>query len=117
MLKKMMSIMAISCVLLFSQETYVWKIGIEAPNDTPDDARIYIAGNFNEWDPQNPDYELRKQDDNTWRISISTDLEKVEFKFTLGTWASVEVGENNQNISNRSETLSTYKYTRYQIAR
>lgn len=117
MFKKIMIIMAVFCVLLFSQEAYLWEIEIEAPNDTPIDARIYIAGNFNEWDPKNSDYELNKQSDNTWQINILTELKKVEFKFTLGTWASVEVDENDQTIPNRSETLSTYKHTSYQIAK
>ncbi len=60
------------------------------PANTPKDARIYIAGNFNNWETNNEHYRLQRQFDGTYRVSITTDLSKLEFKFTRGDWSSVE---------------------------
>ncbi|MFY7826436.1 MAG: helix-turn-helix domain-containing protein [Flectobacillus sp.] len=72
------------------------------PKNTPQDASIYIAGNFNNWDPGNESYKLQKQFDGTYRVTVSTELEKLEYKFTRGNWETVEGQENGKACPNRT---------------
>jgi AraC-like DNA-binding protein len=60
------------------------------PENTPKDAKIYIAGNFNNWDVANSFYELKKNQSGTYNVQFVTELSKVEYKFTRGSWATVE---------------------------
>lgn len=71
------------------------------PLNTPKDASIYITGNFNNWDPGNESYRLQKQFDGTFRVAVSTDLERIEYKFTRGDWSTVEGQENGKAKPNR----------------
>jgi AraC-like DNA-binding protein len=65
-------------------------IVIEVPPSTPPDAALFIMGNFNEWKPADESFRLRRQVDGTYHISISTPLDKLEYKFTRGSEHSVE---------------------------
>ncbi len=78
------------------------------PDYTPPGDPIYIAGNFNEWNPGNAQYALSKNDDNRWEITLDgfTDGETIEFKFTRGSWDKVEVGAQGEEISNRGFTFN-----------
>ena len=60
------------------------------PPNTPAGARIYAAGNFNNWQANNPDFELKKQTNGQYRLSFASDLDTVEFKLCRGNWTSVE---------------------------
>ncbi|MFA6617708.1 MAG: alpha/beta hydrolase-fold protein [Candidatus Neomarinimicrobiota bacterium] len=115
MFRKMIIAIAVSCFFLFAQEVYLWEIELEVPEETPADARIFIVGNFNNWSPADPDRELSKIAQNLYKIDILTKFEKVEFKFTLGSWAGVEVDENNNNIPNRREKLREKNKKSYKI--
>jgi predicted alpha/beta superfamily hydrolase len=58
---------------------------------------IYVAGNFNNWNPKDPDAELTPQSDMRWRIlmkrprSMANANEPLRFKFTRGDWALEEL--------------------------
>ncbi|PWJ56979.1 helix-turn-helix protein [Dyadobacter jejuensis] len=71
------------------------------PENTPKDAQIYITGNFNNWNPGMEDYRLRKQMDNTYRVTVVSDLDRLEYKFTRGDWNSVEGKLNGKALPNR----------------
>lgn len=71
------------------------------PKNTPKDASIYLAGNFNNWETSNENYKLLKQFDGTYRISITTNLPKIEYKFTRGDWTTVEGEESGKARPNR----------------
>nr|WP_293834315.1 helix-turn-helix domain-containing protein [uncultured Arsenicibacter sp.] len=73
----------------------------QVPDNTPHDAKIYITGNFNKWNPGDESLLLKRQFDGTYRVSVYTDLEKLEFKFTRGNWDSVEGRENGKARANR----------------
>jgi len=73
---------------------------ISIPDDTPPDAKIYIAGNFNNWNPGDPDYQLQLVD-SKYQIDLDiSDLTAMEFKFTRGSWDTVEKGNNEEEIAN-----------------
>ena len=59
------------------------------PASTPTDATLYLAGNFNGWDPEDADFQLTEAN-GTYSITIDPDPGALEFKFTRGGWATVE---------------------------
>ncbi len=70
------------------------------PSHTPAEDTIYIAGNFQGWDPAADP--MTPVDASTWTITLefegATDL---EYKFTRGSWEAVEKDENCGEIPNR----------------
>lgn len=71
--------------------------------DNPDEREIYITGNFNKWNPKDPEFKLIKKDENHYYIDIlNEDLaEKIEYKFTKGGWENVELDEYGDITPNR----------------
>ncbi|MEO1511194.1 MAG: alpha/beta hydrolase-fold protein [Planctomycetota bacterium] len=64
---------------------------------------IYMASGANSWDPGDPGFRLDPRSDKRWQIVIpgGTLGEGIEFKFTLGSWARVEIDPEGGDISNR----------------
>ncbi|MBK6976722.1 MAG: hypothetical protein IPH28_06060 [Cytophagaceae bacterium] len=48
----------------------------QLPENTPQDSKIFIAGNCNNWDAGNPDFELRKNINGQYVFKLYTDLQK-----------------------------------------
>lgn len=82
-----------------------WVIKVQVPENTPEDANVFIAGNFNMWDPGHIDYKLTKIKNGNYTITLNISASEVEFKFTLGTWGTVEVLLNGEDRGNRNEIL------------
>ncbi|MEO0896614.1 MAG: alpha/beta hydrolase-fold protein [Bacteroidota bacterium] len=78
------------------------------PAVTPSGAEIYIAGDFQGWDPGDPDY-LLSQDSLTghYSITLAAGLGTISFKFTRGSWPTVEGTATGTFIPNRSLNTST----------
>ncbi len=76
------------------------------PANTPPGATLYVAGNFNNWNPGNPDYALTPQGGGQYRIVLNPAPGTLEFKFTRGAWASVEGNANGQYRPNRTLTYN-----------
>ncbi|WP_048148176.1 alpha/beta hydrolase-fold protein [Palaeococcus ferrophilus] len=91
---------------------------VSVPDYTPENDSIYIAGDFNRWNPGDERYRLRKRDDRRWEITLEFPYgKKIEFKFTRGSWEKVEKGKNGEEIPNRVmvvEESGTYEFTVYQ---
>lgn len=73
----------------------------ELPSNTPQDATLYITGPFNKWNPGDPRYKLQRQPDGTYRVTVYSDLPRMEYKFTRGNWASVEGRDSGKSRPNR----------------
>lgn len=76
------------------------------PANTPQGENIYIAGNFNTWNPGDTDYILTDHQDGTYSITFTPDPGLLEFKFTRGSWANVEGNAQGGFIPNRSYTYA-----------
>lgn len=89
---------------LHSQVTFVID---SLPAYTPPQDLIYIAGDFNGWDPGDPAYVLSKNEDQKWFITSDTAQEgaQIQFKFTRGSWETVEKGPQGEEIPNRLFTF------------
>jgi predicted alpha/beta superfamily hydrolase len=76
------------------------------PATTPPGENIYIAGNFNGWDPGHADYILTDHQNGTYSITFSPNPGLLEFKFTRGSWANVEGNAQGGFIPNRTFTYN-----------
>ena len=97
----------ICCLAAWTMSTGVAVAGttfqVSAPADTPADATIYIAGDFQGWRPGDDDYALSKGADGPWAITLELEPgTTIQFKFTLGGWDRVEKGPGGEEISNRT---------------
>lgn len=90
--------------ILFSQVTLIVD---SIPDYTPPEDNIFIAGNFNGWDPGDTNYVLSKNQDQKWSITSDSVPEgtQIEYKFTRGSWETVEKGPNGEEIGNRQFTF------------
>ncbi|MCP9766487.1 helix-turn-helix domain-containing protein [Lacihabitans sp. LS3-19] len=92
----------IKTAILGWEKQVAYDITLESiPENTPKDAQIFVTGNFNNWEPSNSEYELKKNIQGQFYIRIYTDLEQLEFKFTRGDWGSVEARESGKARPNR----------------
>jgi metallo-beta-lactamase class B len=69
---------------------------------TPLNDKIYIAGNFNNWNAGDSAYQLTKNAQGEWEITFTPSVQQMEFKFTRGAWNRVEVNAAGADIPNRS---------------
>lgn len=78
---------------------------IEVPETTPADTALYISGNFESWSggaTANPLYQAQRQADGRYRLTLHVDEgQTLRYKFTLGSWASVERTSDGEDIEDR----------------
>jgi len=67
---------------------------------------LFIAGDFNNWDPGNAAFELQKPSDGIWQLSKSLSKGTYNYKITRGSWPKVECAADGKSIDNRSFVLS-----------
>jgi len=79
---------------------------ISVSNNTPINDDIYIAGNFNNWNPNNNSYKLTKSG-NSYSIILPSGTGEAAYKFTRGSWATVEGDASGNVIQNRTFTYSS----------
>jgi hypothetical protein len=52
------------------------------PLNTPPEAKIFIAGSFDDWDKENPDHELILQSDGSYSVVITApEVASISYKF------------------------------------
>ena len=103
-MKKTLSLLLIifTTTYAFSQVEFIIN---SLPSNTPNDTEIFIAGDFNGWQPGNNDYKLTKNSDNLYSIIIE-EQGSIEFKFTRGSWETCEGTEGGTSMSNRRYTFT-----------
>jgi len=104
-IKYILVLILVLSALVNAQTTTSWIIRVEVPANTPLDANIYIAGNFNGWNPADPNFKLSPYESGLYALKVTVDTNDVEFKFTLGSWEKVEVLANHKDRNNRLEKL------------
>lgn len=76
------------------------------PENTPVGDTIYIVGNFNGWDPGDPAFMLNENSGGQPEITIEA-TGTIAFKFTRGSWESVEGNENGGFLPDRNFTMGS----------
>ncbi len=104
-------ILLLSCNALLAQHSLTIKV-ISTPVLHKEDA-VFVAGNFNGWDPGNKAYELQKNADRLEIVIPRLKADVYEFKFTRGSWGKVAgtatgADVNNHTIRLSSDTTVTY---------
>lgn len=79
---------------------------VTVPENTPEYEEIYITGNhICNWNPEATP--LEQIDGRTYKIDFDFDYGTyLEYKFTRGTWGTVEAGEDFQPVPNRILTVN-----------
>ena len=105
-MKKAAIIFAIALLSLFKVQAQVTFVIDSLPEYTPDEELLFIGGDFNGWDPGSPAYVLEKNEENLWAVTLGQQDEgtTIQFKFTRGSWETVEKGMNGEEIGNRTFT-------------
>lgn len=76
---------------------------------------IFIAGNFNNWNPGKKEYVFSKKD-NTYFIQLKNIPKGIyEFKFTRGRWGNVECKSTGTDIENHLLNLSSDTVVQYSV--
>lgn len=89
--------------MCLQEHPYRYIVLQEVPKNTPHGSNLYFASNINGWDPNNRDYRFAKMLNGEYIIRIPNTPDPIEFKITRGGgWHTVETGENDLEISNRT---------------
>ncbi|MBL0014277.1 MAG: alpha/beta hydrolase [Flavobacterium sp.] len=81
------------------------------PSNTPANATIYLAGSVNTWNAGDPNYTMQSDGLGNWQIMIPQGTGTVEYKFTRGSWATVEGNAIGSYLPNRSFTFTNLPQT------
>jgi len=94
------------CYSAFAQVTFTIQ---SLPTYTPPQDSIYIAGNFTGWQPGSPAFVLHKNQTGKWSITLPAQASGtvIKFKFTRGSWETVEKGSGGEEISDRIYTFGS----------
>lgn len=87
--------------LTFSLASAQLTIRITSWPTSPASPDIYLAGNFNGWNPGLTAYQLKKDAEGVYTLTFQPSVSAMEFKFTRGSWASVETNASGGDIPNR----------------
>lgn len=82
--------------IAFGQLTLV----VELPPGSSEEGSIYIAGDFQGWNPADPDFRLLPYGEDRYRITLDS-VRDIEFKFTRGSWMQVECHPDGSPLPNR----------------
>lgn len=97
-------IFAIAFMLLgFISNAQVTFIVNEFPDNTNDS--IFISGNFEKWSGGQKGFKLQKYK-NCYLITLPEQSGTIDFKFTKGSWETVEVDREYNQIENRQYTFT-----------
>jgi predicted alpha/beta superfamily hydrolase len=79
------------------------------PANTPAQDNLYIAGDFTGWSPGLSAYMLQKNGDGKWSITLAAQAAGtvIQFKFTRGTWTTVEKDAAGNEMANRTFTFGS----------
>ncbi|HNX00295.1 MAG TPA: alpha/beta hydrolase-fold protein [Candidatus Cloacimonadota bacterium] len=105
--KAALSIFMIILLAIAFAVTGDFTLVVRTPQNTPPDSRIFVAGNFNNWNPSDPNFELLKEGD-AYVGSFQVNLDDpVSYKITRGSWETVEKGANGEEVSNRTALITS----------
>lgn len=97
------------CMLVQGLRAQVTFVVQSLPAGTPAQDNLYIAGDFSDWNPGMAQYVMHKNEQGKWTITLpaQTNGTLIKYKFTRGSWATVEKGPNGEEIANRTFTFGT----------
>lgn len=105
MFQKTISFLIVLLITLSAASQKKIRIEINSlPGNTPAGSSIFIAGSFNGWNPQNKNYEFKKNE-SVYFLDLLLQSGTYDYKITRGGWDKVECTIDGKDIGNR--TLNT----------
>ena len=101
MMRKYLLLFVLSSTFIFSQVTL--KI-TSIPTNTPTAATIYVAGSFNGWNPSSTPMVSDGNGNFVYTVPEGSGI--AEYKFTRGSWSTVEGNATGNYLPNRTFTFS-----------
>ena len=91
---------------------------LELSTPTEDDQPVYVAGSFNAWRVADAAYELKRTDSGTYQLvlDVSQLPETIEYKYSRGSWETVELDQDGNERNNRRVT-KTARIVRDEVPR
>ncbi len=112
MIKLLFAIIFLFCCftcLCASSGQITFHVGV--PTNTSEHAKLFIAGDFNNWNAADPQFELKKKD-NSYSCTMTMESGKtIYYKITRGSWETVEKTKTGEEIDNRSAVFTTEHQT------
>ena len=71
------------------------------PIATPHPASFYLAGNCNNWQPDDIVFRFKANGDGSYQLDFQTNLDTLEYKITRGHWSSAEGNDEGKERPNR----------------
>jgi predicted alpha/beta superfamily hydrolase len=101
-LSKQLLLTTLLFLLLFnSNAQFTVQFVIEKQPLDHQDEPLFLAGNINNWQPNDGFFQFKKQSERQLLVLKNTPPQQIEYKITGGSWQKVECGPNNQPIANR----------------
>lgn len=84
------------------------RLTVELPGSgIQEDSTVFIAGTFNNWNPSDSSCYMKRIDSKHYTIEVPCFMnKKYSYKYTLGSWNSVEKETDGKDIKNRTFTAS-----------
>jgi len=70
------------------------------------DLTVYLASDFNNWNPKNDAHQFKINKQSQLQLTLSLPINIVNFKITKGSWENVECNNSGEGINNRSLKLN-----------
>lgn len=87
---------------LFAQKQIPIRFEIQVPGTLKPLSTVFLVGSFNNWNPSDSSFMMKKISENHFEFSFSFPEEiPVEYKYTLGSWDYTEKGRDLGEINNR----------------
>jgi predicted alpha/beta superfamily hydrolase len=114
---KYMTAIIISMLTVTGQAQNTVKITITGLPAAPVTDAVWIAGNFNNWNPQDESFRLQKDEKGFFFIEIKdVDAAAYEFKFTRGGWDKGETDDKGDDLPNRKAVIGSDTSLEFSIA-
>ena len=101
--------------LLLAHQEVVFLISKIPPSKTPA-SHLYLAGNFNNWNPADNAWELQPAGSGSYRLTKVLSKGIYSFKLTRGSWRAVECNVGGKPIGNRVVSVNDDTAVRINIA-
>ncbi len=84
------------------RDTALVTFHVTVPSTTPPGDPVFIVGDFQGWNPGDPAYQLTDLGGLVYEIALDLTVgATIEYKFTRGSWVTVEKGASGEEIPNR----------------
>ncbi|WP_417431351.1 alpha/beta hydrolase [Halpernia sp.] len=90
----------------FCSAQIIFKIN-SLPDNTPKDAKFYMASSLNNWNPSDQNFQFKKDINGNFILEIPKVTENFEYKITQGSWDFAEGDAQGNSLSNRKYSTET----------